>query len=84
MSKIARARMDDELKEHAEQILKSIGLSASDAIRLLYKQIIIRSEFPLELKVPNSTTLAAFEEGDKNLDKLDNFSSFNELLDAKN
>jgi len=84
MSKIARARMDDELKEHAEQILKSIGLNASDAIRLLYKQIIIRSEFPLELKVPNSTTLAAFEEGDKNLDKLDNFSSFNELLDAKN
>jgi len=84
MSTIARARMDDELKEHAEQILKSIGLNASDAIRLLYKQIIIRSEFPLELKVPNSTTLAAFEEGDKNLDKLDNFSSFNELLDAKN
>ncbi len=84
MSKIARARMDDELKEHAEQILKSIGLNASDAIRLLYKQIVIRSEFPLELKVPNSTTLAAFEEGDKNLDKLDSFSSFNELLDAKN
>ncbi|MFK5893289.1 MAG: type II toxin-antitoxin system RelB/DinJ family antitoxin [Pseudomonadota bacterium] len=84
MSKIARARMDDELKDRAEQILKSIGLSASDAIRLLYKQIIIRSEFPLELKVPNSTTLAAFEEGDKNLDQLDNFSSFNELLNDKN
>lgn len=84
MSKIARARMDDELKDHAEQILKSIGLNASDAIRLLYKQIIIRSEFPLELKVPNATTLAAFEEGDKKLDKLESFSSFNELIDAKN
>ena len=84
MTKIARARMDDDLKDGAEQILKSIGLNASDAIRLLYKQIIIRSEFPLELKVPNDTTLAAFEEGDKNLDKLENFSSFDELLDAKN
>jgi len=83
MSKIARARMEDELKENAENILKSIGLSASDAIRMLYKQIVIRSEFPLELKVPNAKTKAAFDEGDTNIDELDSYSSFSELIDAE-
>jgi len=75
MSKVARARMDDELKDDAENILKSIGLSASDAIRMLYKQIVIRSEFPLELKVPNTVTLKSFEEADNHLDKLDSYST---------
>lgn len=37
-------------------------MSTSDAMRLFLKQVGIRGEFPLELKVPNQETIEAFEE----------------------
>ena len=57
-----RSRLSSDLKEQAETVLNSIGMSSSEAIRLFYKQIAIRKEFPLELKVPNQTTLEAFND----------------------
>ena len=55
-------RMDDELKAKATQALDAIGLSASDAVRLLFHRIVADQAFPLELKVPNAETRAAMEE----------------------
>ena len=46
----------------AEEILASIGMSTSDAMRLFLKQIVIRGEFPIELKVSNQKTVNAFKE----------------------
>jgi len=40
MSGIARARMDDDLKNEAESIFSSVGITPSEAIRMLYKQIV--------------------------------------------
>jgi len=57
-----RSRLSSDLKKQAETVLNSIGMSSSEAIRLFYKQIAIRKEFPLELKVPNQTTLEAFND----------------------
>ena len=56
-------------------MLASIGMSTSDAMRLFLKQVAIRGEFPLELKVPNQKTIKAFEE--KNLESV----SLQELQD---
>lgn len=39
-----------------ERILGALGLTPTEAIRLLYRQIAMRGEFPLELKVPNALT----------------------------
>jgi len=75
MSQVARARMDDRLKEKAEAVLDSIGITPSEAIRMLYRQIVNREEFPLELRVPNKTTLAAFEEGDGDSGELETLTS---------
>ena len=50
---LVRARIDEDTKHQAETVLDSIGLSMSEAIRLFTKQIALRNEFPLELKVPN-------------------------------
>jgi len=55
-------RMDERLKEEATATLAAIGLSASDAVRLLFHRIIAEQAFPLELKVPNAATRAAMEE----------------------
>ena len=43
-------------------MLDAIGLSASDAVRLLYHRLAADQAFPLELKVPNAATQAAMKE----------------------
>jgi len=55
-------RMDDQVKAKAVAALEAIGLSASDAVRLLFHRIAADQAFPLELKVPNAETRAAMEE----------------------
>ena len=55
-------RLDDQLKERGNAVLAAMGLSAADAVRLLYHRLIADQAFPLELKVPNAETLAAMEE----------------------
>jgi len=57
-------RMDEELKAKGNAALASIGLSAADAVRLLYHRIVADQAFPLELKVPNAETLEAMAEAD--------------------
>ena len=55
-------RLDDRLKERGNAVLSAMGLSAADAVRLLYHRLIADQAFPLELKVPNAETQAAMAE----------------------
>ena len=55
-------RVDNEIKEQASEALASMGLSVSDAVRILLKRVVKDQAFPLELKVPNAQTRAAMEE----------------------
>jgi DNA-damage-inducible protein J len=55
-------RVDDEIKAQASEALAAMGLSVSDAVRILLKRVINDQAFPLELKVPNAQTRAAMEE----------------------
>lgn len=41
-----------------------MGLSAADAVRLLYHRIVAEQALPRELKVPNATTREAMVEAD--------------------
>ncbi len=74
-SSTVRCRINPEVKGQAEKVLASIGMSTSGAMRLFLRQVAIRGEFPLELKVPNQKTINAFEE--KTLESV----SIQELLD---
>ena len=58
MSKTAviHARIDPATKAATERILATIGLTPTEAIRLLYRQIAMRGEFPVELRTPNADT----------------------------
>jgi DNA-damage-inducible protein J len=58
-------RVDDALKAKATETLTAIGLSTSDAVRLLLHRIVADQAFPLELKVPNAETRAAMEESEE-------------------
>lgn len=64
-STMLHVRIDEELKEHGNSVLEAIGLSAADAVRLLYHRLIAEQGFPLELKVPNAVTRAAMAEAEE-------------------
>ncbi len=59
-----RARIEPELKYGAENILDELGITPTQAIKMLYKRILRDHEWPLELKIPNAETRRAFEETD--------------------
>lgn len=46
------ARIEPDVKEQAENILKALGISASNAITMFYKQIILQNGLPFEVKLP--------------------------------
>ena len=67
-STTVHARLDQETKEQSESVLKEIGMSPTDAVRLLYRQIALRGEFPLELRVPNALTAKTLDRSDRDED----------------
>lgn len=46
------ARIEPDIKEQAESILNALGIPASSAITLFYKQIILQRGLPFEVKLP--------------------------------
>lgn len=46
------ARIEPEVKEQAESILSALGIPASNAINMFYKQIIMRRGLPFDVKIP--------------------------------
>jgi DNA-damage-inducible protein J len=51
------ARIEPEVKEQAEHILSILGIPASNAINMFYKQIILQRGLPFELKIPTAPPL---------------------------
>jgi DNA-damage-inducible protein J len=73
------ARIDPETKRNSEAILQELGITPTDAVRLLYRQIALRGEFPLELKVPNEVTAQILDRTDRR----EGLESFESLEDFK-
>ena len=57
-------RVDDAIKAQATEMLASVGLSVSEAVRLFLHRVVVEQAFPLELKAPNAATRAAMAEAD--------------------
>lgn len=53
---VVRARIDASIKERATDALADMGLSVSDAIRLLLIRVADERRLPFEVKAPNATT----------------------------
>lgn len=73
-----RARIDSVTKERAADALEKMGLSISDAIRLLMLHIADERRLPFEVKVPNATTRKAIAELEAGKGK--NFNSIEALM----
>lgn len=59
---VVRARIDRDTKERATAALDAMGLSASDAIRLLMLRVAEEKRLPFIVQVPNAVTTEAMEE----------------------
>jgi DNA-damage-inducible protein J len=59
---VVRARIDTLTKEKAAAALAAMGLSISDAIRLLMLRVADEKRLPFEVKVPNADTVQAMTE----------------------
>jgi len=59
---VVRARIDEATKKEASAVLAAMGLTLSDAFRLLVKRIATEKALPFEPLVPNEETIAAMRE----------------------
>ena len=59
---VVRARIDSDTKARATEALKAMGLTVSDAIRLLLLRVADEKRLPFPIQVPNRATVAAMKE----------------------
>lgn len=75
---VVRARINEQVKQEAMAVLEAMGLTASDAFRMMMTRIAAEKSLPFEPLVPNATTIAAMKEA--RAGKLKSFSSVEAML----
>ncbi len=51
------ARIEPDLKEQAETILSALGISASNAITMFYRQVVLQRGLPFDVRLPAAQPL---------------------------
>ena len=59
---VVRARIDSDTKARASEALHAMGLTLSDAIRLLLLRVADEKRLPFAVQAPNTTTVEAMKE----------------------
>jgi DNA-damage-inducible protein J len=75
---VVRARIDENIKEEATAVLAAMGLTPSDAFRILMTRVAREKALPFEPLVPNKETIEAMKEARKG--KLKSFTSVDDLM----
>lgn len=61
-SAFVRARIEPELKDQAERILDDMGITPTQAVTMLYKNLQRTHELPIDFFIPNAETAKAIQE----------------------
>jgi DNA-damage-inducible protein J len=64
-TRMVHIRVDDRVKQKAAKTLAEMGLSVSDAVRLLLVRVAAEKALPFEVKVPNPTTVKAMKAAER-------------------
>lgn len=81
---VVRARIDEHIKEEAAAVLAGMGLTVSDAFRLMLTRIAKEKALPFEPLVPNAKTIEAMKETRAGqLESFDNVDALMADLSAK-
>lgn len=65
MDAVVRARIDAKTKKAAQAILGAVGLTMSDAVRLMMIRIVAERRLPFDPLVPNAETIEAMQAADR-------------------
>ena len=57
-----QVRIDEEIKQSAEDVFARLGFTSSDAVRMFYHQVTLTNGLPFDVKIPNAETLEAIED----------------------
>lgn len=79
MSKSAtiRARVEPDLKREAENIFKTMGLTATEAITMFYNMVRLKKGIPFDVRIPNEETQQVIRDSRKGI----NVTSHDDLDD---
>jgi DNA-damage-inducible protein J len=77
-TEMVHIRIDKRVKSRATKALSAMGLSVSDAVRVLLTRVAAEKALPFELKVPNAATAAAMQEA--RAGGLKSFNNVSELM----
>jgi DNA-damage-inducible protein J len=64
-TEMVHVRVEKCIKTQAAKTLAAMGLSVSDAVRVLLTRVAVEKRLPFEVKVPNAATAAAMQEARK-------------------
>jgi addiction module antitoxin, RelB/DinJ family len=64
---VLHTRIAPALKTQAESIFDQIGLSSADAIRIFFKQVILRKGLPFDVAIPNKETVETLKKSERNV-----------------
>ena len=62
---MVHVRVDQKTKQRATKALAAMGISVSDAVRILLVRVAAEKALPFEVKIPNATTVKAMRAADK-------------------
>lgn len=79
---VVRARIDEHIKEEASVVLAAMGLTVSDAFRIMLTRVAREKALPFEPLIPNAQTIAAMEEARKGNLETVTLNDLQALLDA--
>lgn len=61
-TEFVRARIEPQLKNEAHAIFKELGVTPTQVITMLYKQVQLKHALPFDLSLPNAETARAIKE----------------------
>ncbi len=79
---VVRARINKEIKEEASVVLATMGLTLSDAFRIMLTRVAREKALPFEPLVPNADTIEAMKEARRG--NLPSFDTVDELMSDLN
>ena len=62
---MVHVRVDQKVKQRAAKTLAAMGISVSDAVRILLVRVAAEKALPFDVKVPNATTVKAMQAANK-------------------
>jgi DNA-damage-inducible protein J len=75
---VVRARIDEHIKEEATAVLATMGLTLSDAFRIMLTRVAREKALPFEPLVPNAGTIEAMKEARRG--GLESFATVEDLM----